>query len=100
MVDKDCGETNNECKYLHHEPYYTPNNYDLFFDYNNIPVNIPIEKANDLRNRLQKLMPLTKIIHLNMNSETLKEDNNIHLHSSMKINNPDNNDTMMEVNFL
>ena len=75
MVDRDCKDYNEECKYFHHEPYYTPNNYDLFFDYNNIPVNIPVEKAHDLRNRLQKLMPVTKIIHLNMGSETLKEDN-------------------------
>ena len=85
MVDRDCKDYNEECKYFHHEPYYTPNNYDLFFDYNNIPVNIPVEKAHDLRNRLQKLMPVTKIIHLNMGSETLKEDNNLHMHTCLKI---------------
>jgi len=83
---KDCNEYDKECKYFHHEPYYTPNNYDVFFDYNSIPVNIPVEKPHDFRNRLQKLMPLTKIIHLNMDSETFKEDNNIHLHTKLKLN--------------
>lgn len=82
---KDCNEYDKECKYFHHEPYYTPNNYDVFFDYNSIPVNIPVEKPHDFRNRLQKLMPLTKIIHLNMDSETFKEDNNIHLHTQLKL---------------
>lgn len=82
---KDCNEYDKECKYFHHEPYYTPNNYDVFFDYSSIPVNIPVEKPHDFRNRLQKLMPLTKIIHLNMDSETFKEDNNIHLHTLMKL---------------
>lgn len=83
---KDCNEYDKGCKYFHHEPYYTPNNYDVFFDYNSIPVNIPIEKPHDFRNRLQKLMPLTKIIHLNMDSDTFKEDNNIHLHTKLKLN--------------
>lgn len=83
---KDCNEYDKGCKYFHHEPYYTPNNYDVFFDYNSIPVNIPVEKPHDFRNRLQKLMPLTKIIHLNMDSETFKEDNNIHLHTKLKLN--------------
>lgn len=83
---KDCINNDNECKYFHHEPYYTPNNYDVFFDYNSIPVNIPVEKPYDFRNRLQKLMPLTKIIHLNMDTDTFEEDNNIHLHTRLRLN--------------
>ena len=86
MADRDCDEYDKECKYFHHEPYYTPNNYDLFFDYSSIPVNIPVEKSHDLRNRLQKLMPVTKIIHLNMDSELFEEDNNVHLHTKLKLN--------------
>ncbi len=81
----DCADYDSGCKYFHHEPYMTPNNYDLFFDYNSIPVNIKAEKPHDLRNRLQKLMPLTKFIHLNMDKDTLEEDNNIHLHTNLKI---------------
>lgn len=92
MVDRDCENYNNECKYFHHEPYYTPNNYDLFFDYNSIPVNIPVEKAHDLRNRLQKLMPLSKIIHLNMDNDTFEEDNNIHFHTKLRIKYSTNED--------
>ena len=85
MVDKDCNDYSKGCKYFHHEPYYTPNNYDLFFDYNSVPVNIPVEKPHDLRNRLQKLMPLSQIIHLNMDNETFEEDNNIHLHTNLRM---------------
>lgn len=86
VENNDCQDyTGGSCKYFHHEPYMTPNNYDLFFDYNSIPVNIPAEKPHDLRNRLQKLMPLTKFIHLNMDSDTLEESNNIHLHTNLKL---------------
>lgn len=82
----DCEEYLTEGKYFYHEPYMTPNNYDLYFDYASIPSNIPIEKSYDLRKRLQKLMPLTKIIHINMDSDTIEHDNNIHVSTSMKIN--------------
>lgn len=81
----DCNDYDSGCKYFHHEPYMTPNNYDLYFDYNNIPVNIQAQKPHDLRNHLQKLMPLTKYIHLNMDTDTLEESNNIHLHTNLKI---------------
>lgn len=87
MGNKDCTDSSdNGCKIFHHEPYYTPNNYDLYFDYNSIPVNIQAEKAHDLKNRLQKLMPLGKIVHLNMNNDTIEEHNNIHLHTNLRLN--------------
>ena len=79
------GDNSNGCKYFLHEPYMNPNNYDLYFDYNSIPANIQPEKAHDLRNRLQKLMPLTKIIHLNMGNESLEESNNLHMHTRMNL---------------
>lgn len=73
------------CKKIHHEPYYTPNNYDLYFDYDSIPANIqPIDAAN-LEKRLQKLMPLTKIIHVNMDSDALDKINHLNIHTSLDI---------------
>lgn len=75
----------NICKYFHHEPYYTPNNFDLAFDYNSIPLNIQPEKVYDLRNRLQKLMPLTKIIHLQMDNDTIEENGIINLNTQVRI---------------
>ena len=62
------------CKYFRHEPDYTPNNFDIYMDYTGIPSNIPKENANDLKNRLQKTMPLTKKIHLNLETETIQKN--------------------------
>lgn len=76
-----------ECKIFRHDPYFTPNNFDIYFDQNNIPANIPRESAASLQKRLQKLMPLSKIIHLNMDSEELNQTNHIKIHTKMKLNN-------------
>ena len=61
------------CRYLYSEPYYTPNNYDLYFNPQEVPLNIVQENIPNLQNRLQKTMPLSKIIHVNLNGVT--EDN-------------------------
>lgn len=76
-----------ELKIFHHEPYHTPNNYDLYFDQNNIPANIKQESAASLQKRLQKLVPATKYIHLNMNSEVLNQTNHVLMSTRMKVNN-------------
>ena len=81
----DCPDYSDGCKYFHHEPYYTPNNFDLYFDYNSIPVNIQPEKSGDLRTRLQKLMPLSMIIHVNLDNDTINESNNVHIVSRLHI---------------
>ena len=52
----ECGnikKTVTDCKRFHQDPYWTPNNFDLYFDYNNIPVNIPLESNHDLIRRLK-----------------------------------------------
>ena len=76
---------NGDCKIFHNEPYMTPNNYDIFFDHKSIPSNIKAEPAASLQKRLQKLMPLTKYIHLNMESEELNQTNHIMISSKIKI---------------
>ncbi len=88
MVDK-------KCKYFRHEPYMTPNNYDIYLNPSEIPVNIQKENVDDLQRRLQKLMPLSKFIHINFStdSETMSESNGFDVSTHLKINN-------MEVNFI
>ena len=80
---------NKHCKHFRHEPYMTPNNYDLYFDPEQIPVNIPRENVPNLTNRLQKLIPLSKKIHVNLttNPETITESNTFTISTKMKINN-------------
>ena len=86
MSDEDLPKYEGECKHFHQEPYYTPNNYDLPFDPNQIPSNIPVELANTLQNRLQKLMPLTKIIHLDIGKEQFNQENFAMMHTKIMMN--------------
>ena len=82
MVDQNC-------KYFRHEPYFTPNNFDVYIPIDEIPVNIPRENVPNLTNRLQKFMPPTKILHINFtkNAETMTETNTFSISSRLKINN-------------
>lgn len=77
------------CKYFRDEPYLTPNNYDIYFSQEQIPSNIQKENVPNLYSRLQKLMPLSKIIHINLNTtpETITESNQITINTSLKVNN-------------
>lgn len=75
------------CKYFRHEPYMTPNNYDISFNPNDIPSNIQPETAVNLQKRLQKLMPLTKYIHLMLDSGQTSYANHLDVTTKMKINN-------------
>ena len=82
----ECGNLRNkECKYFHQDPYRTPNNYDLYFDYNSIPVNIEVESATDLIRRLRRYLPLSKIIHLNMENKTISHNDEINLHTKTRL---------------
>ena len=73
-------------KYFRNEPDYTPNNYDLYFDVKQMPSNIRLENGYNLERRLNKLMPLTRRVHLNFDTKTIPADNNINVFTSMKIN--------------
>lgn len=90
MSDEDNNDCNDlkekvKCKYFHQDPDMTPNNYDLFFDYNSIPVNIRLEQKNDLIRELKKHMSLTKRIHLNMETETIPHNNQLNLYTMTRI---------------
>ena len=79
---------NKHCKHFRHEPYMTPNNYDIYFDSEAIPVNIPRENVPNLTNRLQKLLPISKKIHINLttNPETITESNSFNINTNLKVN--------------
>lgn len=79
--------SNNELKYFQNEPYMTPNNYDIHFNAEDIPSNIPRENGYDLEKRLQKLVPLSKFIHLDFDSNALESNNKVSIYSELKINN-------------
>lgn len=65
----------------------TPNNYDISFNQNQIPSNIEPETAVNLQKRLQKLMPLTKYIHVQLNTEQNEYFNKVNVIPKLKINN-------------
>lgn len=79
---------NKHCKHFRHEPYMTPNNYDLYFNPSEIPANIKRENTPNLIRRLQKLMPLSKYLHVNLGTdpEAITESNTVSINTKLKIN--------------
>ena len=89
----------NNCKRLRSEPYWTPNNYDLEFDSSKIPVNVQTEKGVNLEKRLQKLMPLGKIIHVSSDTPNTPQNNMLNFVSSLNLRKPDG-ELITEVDFI
>ncbi|WP_296882094.1 hypothetical protein [uncultured Methanobrevibacter sp.] len=89
----------NNCKKLRNEPFMSPNNYDLEFDSNKIPANIQIEKGVNLEKRLQKLMPLGKIIHVDSASTSTPQNNMISIFSNLNLKKT-NGELICEVDFI
>ena len=80
--DKNC-----QMKIFHHDRDYTPNNLDIYFDTKDVPSNIEMESTYNLEKRLQKLMPVSKIIHLNLGVENrITQNNSINISSILRIN--------------
>lgn len=73
------------CKYARGKYNITPNDYDFSFDYTEIPSNINVEDAANLSARLQNLMPLTKVLHLNLDTKPASDLEMITIHSGAKI---------------
>ena len=78
-------KTVTKCKYFHHDPYMTPNNFDLYFNYTNIPSNIYVDGGHDLLKRLQKTLPLSKVLHLNLETKSSPQNNQINLYTYTRI---------------
>ena len=79
--EKDCA-----MKIFHNESEYTPNNFDMYFDASEVPSNIAVESAHRLEKRLNKLMPTSKKIHLNLGVKDLHKNNSIYISSILRMN--------------
>ena len=75
------------CKYMRTKENWTPNDYEIAFDYNNIPSNIRMDNVVNLTRQLQSLTPLTKKLHLMMNVDDLQLYNDVKISTRMKIDN-------------
>ena len=77
------------CKYMRSKFNWTPNDYDLSFKHDEIPSNIPIEDVPNLSDRIQKLTPLSKTVHLNLDTGEKELNNTLDIVSelSLTINN-------------
>lgn len=73
------------CKKLCDEAFMNPNNYDLIFDNTAIPVNIQTENSRSLEKRLQKLMPLGKIIHVDYSSGSTPANNGVNISPQLNL---------------
>ena len=80
---------NTNCKIIHHEPDWTPNNYEISFNPSQIPSNIQTESNDSLQKRLQKLMPLSSRIHVTLSTTEFSEKNDLGIHTCLKVNGKD-----------
>ena len=89
----------NNCRRLRDDAYMNPNNYDLLFDSSEIPVNVQTENSVSLEKRLQKLMPLGKIIHVDSASASAVTNNGISVLSQLNLRKP-NGELIKRVDFI
>ena len=85
------------CMYARSKYNYTPADFDLYFDYTAIPKNIKLTDATNLSKQLQQLMPLTKTLHLNLNTDMKEESQEVGLYTSMYLT---MNDTFKEIKIV
>lgn len=70
---------------------YTPSDFDLSFNFNQVPVNIMQEDGVELQKRLQRLMPLSKRIHLDLLKSMEKgDDNHLFINANLQLTIDDN----------
>ena len=74
-----------KCKYMRTKDNWTPNDYDLEFDHKQIPSNIRLENVPNLSSRLQKLTPLSKTIHLQLDEGKEEYNNTVGIVSELSL---------------
>ena len=74
-----------KCKYMKTRYNWTPSDYDLQFPTDQIPSNIPVEDTANLQKRLQRKMPLTKTIHLDIEEDNRAYLNQIETHTTLNL---------------
>ena len=85
------------CKYARGKYNMTPNDYDFTFNFSEIPSNIAMESADNLSARLQDLMPLSKVLHLNLETRPDSYIEKIMIHSSATLT---VNNKIVELKFI
>lgn len=77
-----------QCKRFLNEPNWTPNNYDIYINQNEIPSNIKKENTPNISKKLKKLIPLSKRLHVHVSdsSEKMSKRNNFHISTELKLN--------------
>lgn len=74
------------CKYMRTKENWTPNDFEINFDYNNISPNIRMDNVVNLTRQLQSLTPLTKRLHLMMDVDNLNLYNDVKISTKLRIN--------------
>ena len=67
------------------EHNWTPNDYELWFDTENIPNNINIEDVPNLSARLDKLTPLSKKVHIALKTDDKEHNNTISIVTDLTV---------------
>ena len=79
MVEKS------NCKYMRSKHNWTPNDYELWFQHTNIPSNIRTENVPNLSARLNRLTPLSKKVHIVLNTPEKEYRNTISIVSDLTV---------------
>ncbi|MDO5849323.1 MAG: hypothetical protein Q4P18_07295 [Methanobrevibacter sp.] len=74
------------CKYMRTKYNYTPNDYDIYFNYEDIPSNIKLKDIVGLSYQLQRVMPLTKKVHLQFNTTNKEYTSRINVYTTLSVN--------------
>ena len=73
------------CKYMRAKHNWTPNDYDLWFQYNHIPANVIVEDVPNLSARLDKLTPLSKKVHIVLNTPDEEYNNTVNVSTDLTL---------------
>lgn len=79
MVNQDT------CKYMRSKMNWTPNDYELWFEHNKISSNIIVEDVPNLSARLDQLTPLSKKVHVMLNTSNEEYNNTIGIVSDLTL---------------
>lgn len=84
---------NDNCKYMRTKYNWTPNDYEIIFDYNKIPSNINFKDSADLIKHLNNRNALTKVLHLMMDTRNEEINDELMLYTELSFTNS-NNETL------
>lgn len=76
-----------KCKYMRTKYNWTPNDYDIDFDFGKIPANINYNDSEDLLKYLNIRNPITKKLHLNLDKKNHDLGNYISIHTQLSFTN-------------